>query len=92
MKILYVWGDDDYGALTFEQSKYTVEQVAEMCQEADSIEIEWTEGVGEFEEYNQFNAKVYEFGEIDLKFIEFVMDKLQDYDDSKHHNFYVVKE
>lgn len=91
MKILYVWGDDDYGALMFEQSKYSVEQVAEMCQETDYINIEYTEGVGEFEETTQFNAKVYEFGEVDPEFIKFIKDDIQDYDDSKHHNFYVVE-
>lgn len=92
MKILYVWGDDDYGALMFEQSKYSVEQVAEMCQETDSISIEYTEFVGEFEETTQFNAKVYEFKEVDPNFVHFIKADIQDYDDGKHKNFYVVEE
>lgn len=80
MRILYVYGDDDYAATTFE-GDYKFNDIVKKAEENDN-EIEFEEGM---------YAKILEFGEVDEKFIEF-MKKIQDYDDSKHHNFYIIEE
>jgi hypothetical protein len=37
-----------------------------------------------------FSVKVYEFLDVDPKFIDFVKREIVDYDHSKHSNFYIV--
>ena len=37
-----------------------------------------------------FEAKLLEFGDVDPKFIEFVQSQVQDHDQKKDCNFYVV--
>ena len=84
MKILYVYGDDDYHALSYEGSGLTQAEVVRACEENG--------GSHEFEgDDYQFYADVITFGEVDPKFINWVK-QFQDYDDSKHRNFYVVEE
>jgi hypothetical protein len=77
MKILFVSGDDDFAAVTFE-NEVGLKKAKELLAEGKPIE-----GEG-------FIAKVLEFGEVDQKFIDFISDEIQDYDDSKHKNFYVL--
>lgn len=81
MKILWITGDD-FSASAFEEH-HTVEEIASQL----------TVGAGtrsfEKEEY-YFEAKLLEFGDVDPKFIEFVHEKVQDHDQKKDCNFYVV--
>lgn len=83
MKILEVFGED-YAALTFEQdlSKDTT-KYSKLCEDNNGNYIDEDNGI-EFE--------LHWFGEVDPKFIDWVRNSYQDYDDSKHHNFYVVEE
>lgn len=80
MKVIYVYYENgDYGALEFEryfQGK-SVDEIIERFFDND-------------EEYDgDFDMELYEFGEVDEKFIEFIRDEIHDYDDSKHRNFYL---
>jgi hypothetical protein len=88
MKILLVWGDDDYGALTFENAH---DSSPEGLKKFEQKLIEAGGVYSEESDEGQFNAKIYEFEEIEPKFIEFVRNEIQDYDDSKHKNFYLMQ-
>lgn len=78
MKMIYVYGDDDYAALDFERY-FNGKSVKEIIERFFDNEEEYD---GDFE------MKLYEFGEIDPEFIKFVCSSIQDYDQSKHENFY----
>lgn len=82
-KILLVSGDDDYAAMTFEQSNISVKEAYELAVEAGGryeTEIDET----------SVNFRAYEFGEIDPDFITFIGDNIQDYDHTKSTDFYTV--
>lgn len=86
MKVLYVSGGDDYMALTFEQDHVK-----------DGDYKTWFDktvenGGNMWIEDDYIELTAHEFGEVDKKFIDFVRHEIQDYDDSKHSNFYVVEE
>jgi hypothetical protein len=85
MKILYVYGDDDYGAVNFEDSNYTVEDVVKMVEEEGQDEFETDDG-------DSFFAEVLNFKDVDPEFITWVKNTIQDYDDSKNKDFYIVGE
>jgi len=83
MKLLYVHGDDDYAALTFEND---VKEEDRMALWEKSIplqaDIEFTDGC---------YCKAYDFGDVDPKFLEFLNRHILDYDHSKHTNFYILE-
>ena len=85
MKVLVVRGyDDDYAALEFERSDWTVEEA-----------IEDPKGLKEFliDKCNcskELRVKVYEFKSIDPKFVDLVED-FMDYDSMKQSNFYYIE-
>lgn len=79
-KVLYVWGDDDYGALTFEEGSVSKEAMFESLKAEPDNE----------KSFDGFNAKALEFGEVDPEFIKFIQMEIQDYDDTKHKNFCVI--
>lgn len=82
MKVLMVDGDDDYGASSFEEHMGVEDAMKKINEEnITSFSIE--------EEDYSFNVVLKEFGEVDVKFIGFVRE-LQDYDDTKHRDFYIV--
>lgn len=74
MKLIYVSGDDS-AALEFE-NYFKGKNVKEII-----------ERFGE-EHDGDFELELFEFDEIDPKFIKFIRNEIQDYDDSKHSNFY----
>lgn len=79
-KILYVYGDD-YAASTFDKLVEKGELTAALL---------WEAGSGEYDnEDDYFEFEALEYGAVDPEFIEWVQG-IQDYDDSKHANFYVV--
>jgi hypothetical protein len=85
MRVLEVFGDD-YAATGFEELRNNNKiNPVEMWEKAKK------EGQQVYEDDEfAFEWCAYEFGEVDPKFIDFVHDTMQDYDDSKHHNFYVL--
>lgn len=78
MKMIYVTGDDDYAAIEFEK-KFKGRLVSDIIQE---YFVEDNEYEGDFE------MEVYDFSEIDPKFLEFLRHEILDYDQLKHSNYY----
>lgn len=94
MKILYVYGDDDYSALTFCDE-------LKLANDADLLRI-WNEAKqnggettikGDGEEYEIF-CRACEFGNVDEKFVEWIKYDIEllDYDESKSRDFFVIKD
>jgi len=75
-RILLVTGDDDYHALRFEE-KHGGTPVKDVI-----------DNISEFQS-DEWELKVLMFGSIDPKFIQFIKNNIQDYDDSKTTNFYI---
>lgn len=75
--MIYVSGDA-YSALEFERyfSGQSVKSIIERFLD------------GNEEHDGDFEMEFYEFEYIDPEFIDFVRNQIQDYDDSKHSNFY----
>ena len=87
MKILWVCGDD-YAASKFQDGVKSTKWL-EIWLEVDKAggEKEMTFEIDGQDE--KFLIQSYQFGQIDPKFIEFLRD-IQDYDDSKHDNWFRV--
>ncbi|MGO0707838.1 hypothetical protein [Bacillus velezensis] len=84
MKIINVYGDGDYAAM-FIEDEYGVERAyKEAVANGGKVSIE-------VDDYQQVYVEVLEFGAVDEKFIAYIRDK-QDYDMSKHSNFFVIDE
>jgi hypothetical protein len=81
MKLLYVTSGDDYAALRF-QELYGGRTVADILENIDDITVT-------MEEHEDIELEVIEVGDVDERFIKFIRDEIQDYDDSKHKNFYL---
>lgn len=82
MKILYIFGDNDYTALEFENLPLGRRgDIISKAKEDINELIEWDCGC---------YVKVMEFNNVDESFIDFIKNEIQDYDDSKHKNFYVL--
>ncbi|MFS6652694.1 hypothetical protein, partial [Staphylococcus aureus] len=83
-------GGADYGACTFEDNvpNDAWESIWEKANEQDgkSMEVDY-DCAGNTE---SFEVTAHEVGEVDESFIE-LMRKMQDYDDSKHHNWFIVE-
>ncbi len=89
MKILYVYSDDDFGALRFENEPSYFNNLKDLFKEAISkvdniIETE-IDGIRVF-------IEAFEFGPVDIEFVNFMIDRFVDYDSSKNSNFYIIKD
>ena len=83
-KVLLVYGDDDYSALTPEQeSDMTVEEAFNKAQDNGGRFSEEIDG-------QTIEFRAYVFGEVCPKFEAFVRERIHDYDRSKHTEYYVV--
>lgn len=89
MRILLVEGDD-YAASFFNESGLNPIDVA------NSIPLGTSEDLAINIPYVSENIEItchhMEFGPVDPKFIEFIRDRMIDYDYSKSVNFYIVEE
>ncbi len=83
-KVIRVYDDGDYGAMTFDQSGISVEDAYKA---AKNNAGEWQYNIDGDEVY----VNSYEFGEVDQKFIDFIRNNFIDYDQSKACDFYIVK-
>ena len=79
MKILYVYGGEDYAAVTFEDEIGIVK--AKKIIGDKKLEVEFADGI---------YGRIIEFNDVDLEFIKFIRNEIQDYDQSKHANFYII--
>lgn len=78
MRILWVTGDDDYAAVDFE-TDWIVEKAYDEIKQGKNIDGD------------NYRVELIDFADVDQRFVEFVQREIQDYDDSKHKNFYVVE-
>jgi hypothetical protein len=84
MKVLKVDGDDDFGALSFENKHGGLSVDLVIANPDNYLPTE------EDDEYEQWNLEVLEFeGTVDDKFITFLKKNIIDYDHSKHTTFYI---
>jgi hypothetical protein len=95
MKLIEVSSDYDYGATMFEQSfQGTNTKVSDFI--ADHFDEDQNVIDYEFEHYDcnpvTVQIELYEFREVDLKFVEFIRRDFVDYDYCKCHNFYLENE
>lgn len=77
-RVLFVSGDDDFSALSFEKAHggTKVIDIMDNLDKYASADEEW-------------NLEVFEFESIDPKFAKFIKGSIQDYDDSKNKDFYL---
>jgi hypothetical protein len=81
MKILFVTGDE-YSAMQI-NDEIGIAKAYEMTKEnGGKLTIDDDETYAEL--------SIIEFGEVDPKFVEFINDKMIDYDSSKHTDFFVI--
>ena len=82
MIVLEVSGQD-YAAVNFEDDlEGDVQKYVDLC----------SENGGSYED-EEFGVEfdIHEFGKVDPDFVAWVKNNLLDYDDGKHHNFYVLE-
>lgn len=83
-KFLFVTGDTDYDAMMFDDSEHTPESVYEMMKESNTTTLTL-----EIEDFS-VNFRLLEFGEVDVKFENFILSNLCDYDSLKATNVYRI--
>lgn len=91
MKVLEVYGDGDYAAVSYEDAVSSGEvgalELFNKAKEAGkSLEYE------NEETDTYFTYEAHEFGDVDSDFVDFVLNEICDYDYLKHHGMYVVEE
>ena len=91
MKILHILADGDYDACSFE-AEDKGQKVSDLIVKVEAGEILTYKSQDGDVEHFDLDARVVEVGEIDKRFLDFVRDDVQDYDDSKHTNFYLENE
>lgn len=82
MRILYVWGDNDYAAL--EAGKYGYEKLEKDTEEA------MADGYNCLEFYEGYYSQILNFDYV-YDLIEWLKDNILDYDHSKHTNFWLLE-
>lgn len=80
MKIVYVSGNCDF----------STEDMLESGELKSLVEHMLAEGYQQMESSDGSEVSILEFGEIDIKFIEFVKDKIVDYTLSKMSDFFIL--
>jgi hypothetical protein len=85
--VLLVHGDGDYGAMYFEDN-FDADVVYQNMLEEGVTEttLLYDDGYGEEDIY----VELYEFGEVDASFIDFMFNEFIDYDATKCKNFFIV--
>ena len=93
MKVLYVSSKNDFGAVNFENSKFSVADVAQLCNKGN--------GTFEYQDPDEDSCGDFFATLIDYKYVPYSEDLIklmndlhdeQDYEHSKHQQFYIVPE
>lgn len=91
MKVLLVSSSNgDYGACTFEDNTTPEKRKEWWDKVAGNGKGMRHTMLAEEIENEQFDMTAYEFGEVDEGFIRLMRD-IQDYDDSKHENWFIIE-
>ncbi len=91
MKVVEVYGDDDYGVVSFENSEFggmPAQQLYDFIESHHGIhEVEYNDETDE----GGFIMKTHNFEGVTVtdEFLAFLAD-IKDYDSSKHHDWFVV--
>jgi len=86
MKVLYISGSDDYHYVTFEQQKeFSIDEIVQKCNESED-----KTAMIELEDGDYFKAELFEFGDVDAKFLDFLISK-KDYEASKHSDWLIIQ-
>lgn len=89
--LLVAYDDGDHGAMTFEKEFNPQKVYEEMkIEKVTSTVVVYHDS--HYDEDLEIYVSLYEFGEVDPKFVEFMIDQFMDYDSMKSKNFYIVKE
>lgn len=89
MKLIYVSGGD-YAALNF-QNAYSGVKVSDILVDPSKYEPE-EKSTDDDDEAEYWELNVHDVGDVSPEFIDFFRNTVQDYDDSKHHNFWMENE
>ena len=81
-KFLYINGEGDFSAIDIEESG-ELERIKKTMLEKGLTEMQAEDGS---------TCRMYEFGEVDEKFFNFVINTLCDYDLLKQSNLYMIEE
>ena len=95
MKLLYVYGDNDYSAMIFcddlrLDNKEDLKRLWNKAKENGGETVLLDDENDEYEIY----CRACEFGEVDPKFIEWIKNDIEllDYDESKARDFFIVED
>lgn len=88
MKAILISSGDDYAALSFED-KFSGTPVSDIIENIDNYQ---SEEDSEDEDEGYWEIEVVEVGDVDPLFLAFIRENIQDYDDSKHTNFWLEDE
>lgn len=88
MKAILVSSGDDYAALQFEEA-FSGTPVIEIIENPDNFQ---SNEDSEDEEEGYWEIEIVEVGNVDPRFLKFIRNSVQDYDDSKHTNFWLEDE
>lgn len=91
MKILFVSGEGDYDTMDFADSR-SGKKASELIEYVEGGGMIYVEQEDEDEDDVVLEAKVIEVGAVDKRFIDFIRDSIQDYDDTKVRNFWFENE
>lgn len=89
-KFIYVWGEDDYSAVMFENSKHTPESIYSTMKRKNTKELSLDIEVDDY--VTEVNFQLLEFGDVDKDFEKFVLNEMCDYDALKASNIYRVED
>lgn len=103
MKMIFVSGEDDFSAMLFEQEvsgRSVADFISENFEEGEESSIEYSFSSDEINDgYDEdemgevvVTIDLFEFGDVDKAFINFIRDQIQDYDESKAQNFHFEDE
>lgn len=87
MRAILVSSGDDYAALQFEDT-FSGTSVKEILDNPRNYEC----NIDSEDEEGYWEIQIIEIGEVDPLFLNFVRNKIQDYEDSKHTNFWIENE
>lgn len=80
MKILLIDGGNDYAASIFER-KMTVKEAYERLSNGQELDPK----------NKEFKGTILEFEDVDPKFVEFIKNNFQNFEDIEHENFYIIE-
>ena len=94
MKILFISGDGDFDAMAFEQVYPNIDKAIEKFFPEGHNGTATVTFKDKYEEEYEYTVRlsIKEFGSVDEKFIDWIVDEYVDYDLTKAKNFHILRE